>query len=71
MYENGEITEDKIIKDDTKTASAEEYRYTDIVVTETIQNLEKSKKEISDSEVKTDRVLVPALGILIGIRIDI
>ncbi len=69
MYENGEITEDKIIKDDTKTASAEEYRYTDIVITETIQNLEKSKKEISDSEVKTGQVLLPALGILIDLII--
>lgn len=67
MYEEGEITDKKIIKEGTRTATVEEYQYSDIIIEEVIQNLNKVKKEASKETIK----IVENVSIGIVIVIDL
>ena len=67
MYEEGEITDKKIIKEGTRTATVEEYKYSDIIIEEIIQNRNKTKKETSKETIK----LVENISIGIVIAVDL
>ncbi|MCI8330920.1 MAG: hypothetical protein HFE04_02325 [Bacilli bacterium] len=67
MYEEGEITDKKIIKEGTRTATVEEYKYSDIIIEEVIQNRNKTKKETSKETIK----LVENISIGIVIAVDL
>ncbi len=67
IYEEGEITDKKIIKEGTRTATVEEYQYSDIIIEEVIQNLNKVKKEASKETIK----IVENVSIGIVIVIDL